>query len=102
RACPFCTMQGQTLTGEVGTASMVLFGKLSNASEKDETVDIAIEEVIKDHSSRGKAKKVTLSRFVDLSLAGDKDRFLVFCDIFKGKIDPYRGMALKVGSKVPE
>lgn len=101
-ACPFCTMQGQTLTGEVGTASMVLFGKLSNASEKNETVDIEIESVIKDHPARGKAKKLTLSRYVDLSLTGDKDRFLVFCDIFKGKIDPYRGMALKVGSKLPE
>lgn len=101
-ACPFCTSQGQTLTDEIKTASMVLYGKLSNASEKNETVDIAVEEVIKDHPTLGKQKKLTLSRYVDLSLTGDKDRFLVFCDIFKGKIDPYRGMALKSGSKLPE
>jgi hypothetical protein len=94
-------MQGQTLTGEVNTASMVLFGKLVNANEKNETVDIEIETVIKDNPIRGKAKKLTLSRFVDLSLTGDKDRFLVFCDLFKGKIDPYRGMALKSTSKLP-
>jgi len=101
-ACPFCTMQGQTLTGEVSTAALVLYGKLSNANEKMETVDIEIETIIKDHPIRGKEKKLTLSRYVDLSTTGDKDRFMVFCDVFKGKIDPYRGMALKSGSKVPE
>jgi hypothetical protein len=81
---------------------MVLFGKLSNANEKAETVDIDVELVIKDNPARGKANKLTLSRYVDLSLTADKDRFLVFCDIFKGKIDPYRGMALKSGTKLPE
>ena len=30
-ACPFCSMQGQTLTGEVQTVGMVLFGTLKNA-----------------------------------------------------------------------
>ncbi|MBJ7432486.1 MAG: hypothetical protein JHC56_14215, partial [Gemmataceae bacterium] len=30
-SCPFCTMQGQTLVGEVNQASMVLFGTLKNA-----------------------------------------------------------------------
>ena len=30
-ACPFCTMQGQTLTGDVNAANLVLFGTLKNA-----------------------------------------------------------------------
>jgi hypothetical protein len=101
-ACPFCNAQGTTLIGEVNTATMVLYGKLHNADEKNETVQLDVEDVIKDHAARGKAKSLTLSRYVDLSLTGDKDRFLVFCDVFKGKIDPYRGMALKSGSKLPE
>lgn len=101
-ACPFCTMQGTTLTGEVNTAVLVLYGKLHTADEKDETVQIDIEEVIKDHPMRNKAKKLTLSRYVDLSLTTDKERYLVFCDIFKGKIDPYRGMVVKTGTKLPE
>ncbi len=101
-ACPFCNAQGTTLIGEVNTATMVLFGKLHGADEKNETTLLDVEQVIKDHPSRGKAKTLTLSRYVDLSLTGDKDRFLVFCDIFKGKVDPYRGMALKSGSKLPE
>ena len=47
-ACPFCTMQGKTLTGEVADASMVLYGKLDKADEKAETTDIEIETIIKD------------------------------------------------------
>ena len=30
-ACPFCSMQGQTLTGDVNQASMVVYGTLANA-----------------------------------------------------------------------
>jgi len=101
KACPFCTMQGQTLTGEITQATMVLYGKLSNADEKKETTDIDIEVVIKDNPARGSAKKLTLKRYIDLSLTTEKDRFLVFCDIFKGNIDPYRGMALKANSPLP-
>src|SRR5207248_5971737 len=48
-ACPFCTMQGKTLTGEVDQASMVLYGKLTNPNLKNETTDLVIESVIKDH-----------------------------------------------------
>ena len=29
-ACPFCGMQGQTLTGEVNEATLVIFGTLTN------------------------------------------------------------------------
>jgi len=102
-ACPFCTMQGKTLTGEVDDASMVLYGKLSNANDKAETTDIEIETIIKDNAVRGKQMKLTLNRFIDLSTGNPKvDRYIVFCDLFRGKIDPYRGLSLKAGSKLPE
>ena len=32
--CPFCNAAGQTLTGEVNQASMVLFGSLTNARQE--------------------------------------------------------------------
>lgn len=102
-ACPFCNaMQGKTFTGEVNDAAMVLYGRLTNANEKKETTEIEIEDVLKDNAVRANQKHLTLHRYVDLSLTTDKDRFLVFCDLYKGKIEPYRGMALKVGSKLPE
>jgi hypothetical protein len=102
QACPFCTMQGKTLTTEVTDASMVLYGQLSNANEKAETTDLVVETVIKDNPARAKRTKLTLARFIDLERTDKDDRFLVFCDLFQNKIDPYRGMALKKGSKLPE
>lgn len=102
-ACPFCNaMQGKTFTGEVNDAAMVLYGRLTSANEKKETTEIEIEDVLKDNAVRANQKRMTLHRYVDLSLTTDKDRFLVFCDLYKGKIEPYRGMALKAGSKLPE
>src|ERR1700722_17703995 len=94
-ACPFCTMQGKTLTGEVSDASMVLYGKLANANEKAETTEIAIETIIKDNAIRGKRMSLTLNRFIDLSNGSPNARYIVFCDLFRGKVDPYRGLALK-------
>jgi len=101
-ACPFCTMQGQTLQGDVNLAQMVLFGKLTDGNEKAETTTIEIESIVKDNAVRGKQMKLTLARYVDTSFLDKKDRFLVFCDVYKGKIDPFRGMSLKAGSKMPE
>jgi len=95
-------MQGQTLTGEVNQAVMVLHGKLLNANEAKDTTEIEIETIIKDNGARGKAMKLTLNRFIDTSFLTDKDRFIVFCDIFRNNIDPFRGMHLKKDSKLPE
>jgi hypothetical protein len=104
-ACPFCTMQGQTLTSEVGQASMVLFGTLKNAKLdpnggfNDGTTDLVIETVIKSHETLGDKKVITLNRYVPTD--GDsKFKFLVFCDVFKGKVDPYRGMQVKADSDI--
>src|SRR5215472_3809487 len=100
-SCPFCNMQGQTLTTEIGQASMVLYGTLENpkmdpnAGFNEGTTDLAIETVVKDHEVRGDKKVITLNRYVP-SVGDAKYKFLVFCDVFKGKIDPYRGMAVKV------
>ncbi len=99
-ACPFCSGQGTTLTGEVGQASMVLYGTLKNAKLDKETTDLEIESVIKGHPSLGDKKVLTLSRYVPPT-EGDQYRYLVFCDFFKEKVDPYRGIAVKKGSAMP-
>jgi hypothetical protein len=99
-ACPFCTMQGKTLTGEVEQASMVLYGKLTNPNLEKETTDLVIEAVIKDHKFRAGRTRLTLKRYVDPETA-QKDRFLIFCDIFKDNLDPYRGVPVKKDSNLP-
>src|SRR5260370_9347828 len=97
-ACPFCSMQGQTLTGEVNQASMVLFGTLANAKRNADgfdqgSTDLQIEAVIKKNDILADKKVVTLPRYVPSDKTNSK--FLIFCDVFKGKIDPYRGVAVK-------
>jgi hypothetical protein len=100
-ACPFCTMQGQTLTGDVGQASMVLFGTFQNAriNGGDGATDLHVEAVIKEHDILGGKKVVTLPRYVP-SDEKNPAKFLVFCDVFKGRIDPYRGVPVKPTSDI--
>jgi hypothetical protein len=96
-ACPFCNAQGQTLTADVNQASMVLFGTLANSrldvGGGQGSTDLEIEAVIKKHDILGNKKVISLPRYVP---PGDtKTKFLVFCDVFKDKIDPYRGIPVK-------
>ncbi|CAN5256735.1 hypothetical protein BH10PLA2_BH10PLA2_39660 [soil metagenome] len=102
-ACPFCNMQGQTLVGDINQASMVLYGTFTNAqlngnNEGGGTTDLAIEAVIKNHEILGDKKKITLPRYIPPAEKGAKTKFLVFCDVFKGTIDPYRGVPVAADS----
>jgi hypothetical protein len=96
RACPFCSAQGQTLTKEIAEASMVLFGTLSNARLDagagfgQGTTDLTVEAVLKKHEILGDQKVITLPRYLPSDNSNKK--LLVFCDVYKGKIDPYRGI----------
>lgn len=108
-ACPFCAMQGPTLTGEVAQAKLVLYGQLTNAKEQKDfkgdnegTTDLVVDSVIKneladkkDDPLAGKNKTVRLSRYLPPLGEGDKYRYLVYCDFFRGKIDPYRVVPVK-------
>ena len=103
-ACPFCGMQGGTLTQEVNQASMVLYGTLANPQQKlglqgdlsDGTTDLILEKVIKSNKFVEGKNRITLPRYIPV-LGKEKVKFLVFCDVFRGKIDPYRGMSIKGG-----
>jgi hypothetical protein len=95
-------MQGQTLIGDVNQASMVLYGVFTNAKLdasgdfSQGTTDLQIEAIVKKHELLGDKKVITLPRYVPPS---DKNtKFLVFCDVFKGKIDPYRGVPVQADS----
>jgi hypothetical protein len=102
-ACPFCSMQGQTLLGDVNQASMVLYGTFTNAKLEagsdfgQGTTDLVVEAVIKKHDILGNQKVLTLPRYVPTD-KNSKVKFLVFCDVFKGKIDPYRGVPVQADS----
>ena len=104
-SCPFCSMQGQTLIGDINQASMVLFGTLTNAKLDASgdlgqgSTDLVIEAVIKKHEILGDKKVITLPRYVPTD-KNSNVKFLVFCDVFKGKIDPYRGVQVQADSDI--
>jgi hypothetical protein len=104
-ACPFCSMQGQTLVTDVSQASMVLYGTFTNArldangDAGQGSTDLEIEAIIKKHEILGNQKTVTLPRYVPTS-KDNKTKFLVFCDVFKGKIDPYRGIPVQADGDI--
>jgi hypothetical protein len=106
QSCPFCNAEGQTLTKEINLASLVVFGSLENAKLAadgvDGTTDLVVEKVIKRHEVLDNATEkrdgktiLKLARYVPGD-AQKKYKYVVFCDIFKGKVDPYRGMAVKL------
>jgi hypothetical protein len=96
-------MQGQTLVGDVNQASMVLYGTFTNAKLDSSgdlgqgSTDLVIEAVIKKHEILGTKKVLTLPRYVPTD-KNNNAKFLVFCDVFKGKIDPYRGVPVPADS----
>ncbi len=98
KACPFCSAQGQTLTSEIGQATIVVYGSLTNAKLDANaglgqgTTDLKIEKVLKSHEILGDQKSVTLPRY--LPVENDNKRMLVFCDVFKGKLDWYAGRSV--------
>jgi hypothetical protein len=103
KACPFCGgADGKTLTADAGDASLILFGKLSNArlDPKDAyagQTDLEIETVVKSHAILAGRKVITLPRY----LPPDPEyKFLVFCDVYKGQLDPYRGEPVKADSRI--
>jgi hypothetical protein len=81
---------------------LILFGKLSNArvDPKDAyagQTDLEIETVVKSHAILAGRKVITLPRY----LPPDPEyKFLVFCDVYKGQLDPYRGEPVKADSRI--
>src|SRR5262245_29000592 len=105
-ACPFCNAQGQTLTNDAAQASMILFGRLTNARLDPKDVnagatDLVIEKVVKPHEILAGRKQITLPRYIPQEKE-NQYKYLVFCDVFKGAVDPYRGEAVKPDSKIAD
>ena len=105
QACPFCSATGQTLLGEAKQSDLILFGELSNAKRDPGsfargTTDLTIESVIKDHEFRKGREKLSIPRYIPKD--PEPMKYLVFCEVFGGKLDPYRGLAVKPDSDSPK
>ncbi len=126
KACPFCSVQGQTLSGEVNQADFIVAGELKNP-KRDATditkgsTELHITDTVKSHPYLAGKKILMLPRYVDI--AAGETRYLVFCSVYANNIDataaavtstailgnlsrytldPYRGEPVKADSKLPE
>src|SRR5262249_40186653 len=80
---------------------MVLYGTIvsSKPDLNDSgtgTSDLQIETVLKDNEILGDRKLITLPRYIPITEKNPK--FVIFCDVFKGKIDPLRGIPVTADS----
>jgi hypothetical protein len=105
-SCPFCGPGRQTLTQEAAQAALIIYGTPTNpvfdpAATFQGTTDIEIEAVIKEHPFIAGKKRVTINRYLAIDKANPK-KYLVFCDVFKDKLDPYLGMPVDPDSRIAE
>lgn len=109
RPCSLCgssTQNRQSLRQELGRARFVLYGRLANArlNPKDPlgasgTTDLLIEEVLKTDPAVAGKKVIELPRYVPLNPKAPI-HYVVFCDVYNGKLDPYIGLEVKSGALV--
>jgi hypothetical protein len=86
-----------TLRQEAGrpTARMILYGTIRN--KRDSTVsELVLNSILRSNPFLKGKTFLTLPRFYPVNDA----KLIVFCDLDKGKIDPYRGVPIKGASAV--
>jgi hypothetical protein len=124
-ACPFCASQGQTLTGEVAQADLIVIGTMTNVKRDPTdftqgTTDLVIDRVIKPNDFLTGKKVVVIPRPIEPPADGTK--FMVFGTLYPrpeelptaglasaailgnpqfAKLDPYKGVPVKADSKLP-
>jgi len=103
-ACPFCDSQGATLVSEAAMVDLIVVGSLQNAKEgskdEDDSTDLVIDAIVKDPNGLATGKKsVTLPRYLP-DINEGKYRYLVYCNTFKNKLDPYKIVPVRPGGDV--
>lgn len=102
RTCPFCEEKGVTLLGQFEEAQFVLLGQFKdakpgagNALDGGEATFV-IQRVLKSHDAVKGKTQITVSR----PIRDTQNKYLIFCDLYKGRIDPYKGMPVANDSEM--
>jgi hypothetical protein len=97
-ACSLCLnfQQAPTWRQEAAapTARIIVVGVPKDRAGAAGASDLDITDVLRRDAALGDRKSIELSRYVPND-AKNPTKFLVFCDVFKEKIDPFRGIPLK-------
>lgn len=126
QGCPFCSTQGQTLSGEVSQADFIVLGRMTNAQRDlndltKGTTELIIDSVIKPHPYLVGRKSLQIPRYVAPSK--EQTQYLVFCSLYTrlaefpataiasaailgnyqfAQLDPYRGEPVPPDSRMAE
>jgi hypothetical protein len=98
-ACSLCSggANRASLREDFASAKLVLYGALANPRINADGVgstELQIETVLKNDPALANRKTLNIARYVPVD-PKSPPKFLVFCDIFNGQIDPYRGSPVK-------
>ena len=85
-ACPFCSAQGTTLSGEVAEADFIVVGKMANARRDPADItkgmtDLTVESVVKPHDFLKGKTVITIPRYVPAEGSGKDAKLIVFCKL---------------------
>ncbi len=106
---PSCSMcnnpQAPTLREEARqpSARIILVGTLENArlnADGSGATDLRITDVLRKDAWLAGRRVVELPKYLAVSDSKNPPRFLVFCDLFKDRLDPYRGMPVRAPESV--
>ncbi len=108
RACSLCNgnlQQTPTFRQEAASPSarLVLVGTIQSPRLNGDgtgTSELHLEAVLRSDPALKDRKVVLLKRYLPVSDPRKPPRFLVFCDVFKGELDPFRGVPLKTADAV--
>lgn len=107
-ACSLCDgLQGrQTFRQQAAQARLVLFGTLSNPRLKSAddalaggTTDFHIERVLKHDPFLGERRVIEVPRYVPVD-PRKPPQYLLFCDVYQNRLDPYIGMPVQSAAVV--
>jgi hypothetical protein len=110
-ACSLCganLRQAPTFRQEAAleTARVIFVGTAENPQLSSRSTDLRIIEVLRsDPALKGKNENgavdvIKVAQYLPVSDPKNPPRYLVFCDVFKGKFDPFRGVPLKSADSV--
>jgi len=102
-AVPACSLCGAALRqaptfrqeAALETAKVILIGTAENPQFNSRTTDLRITDVLRSDSALKNKKVISVKQYLPVSDPKNPPRYLVFCDVYKGEFDPFRGVPLK-------
>jgi hypothetical protein len=102
-ACSLCggnLKQTPTLREEAGRPEAQLIFAGTAVESKTEPGGLGkttfrVDEVLRPHPILGKKKTIVVPRYIPIADPKKPPHYLLICDVFNNRLDPYRGVAMK-------